>query len=83
MGEWQPIETCPQIEGVYYLGYDEITAEVMADPDAGVCVIQWMDADDDYPAEWQVQPICGGLEVIISETRVTRWMPIPKAPVKP
>jgi hypothetical protein len=83
---WQPIETAPKVPFEYLIGYDQTTAQDHADPQAGVCIISWMpaeDADEDYPAQeahWLVQPISEGLDCIISETNVTHWMHLPSAP---
>lgn len=80
MTEWQPIETAPKVEDVYYLGFDEISALATGRRADGLCLIRWLDEDEDWPDEWEVQPFCEGLNVIMSETRVTHWMPLPAPP---
>lgn len=81
MSAWQPIKTAPKREGEYLLGFCEETADAHGRRDAGVCVICWIEEDEDGPAEWQVQPFSEGLDCITEFTTVTHWMPLPKPPV--
>ena len=78
---WQPISTAPK-DGTQLIGYDRVTAAQFGDPKAGLCLISWVEADEEegWPAEWKVQPFCEGLDCVISETEVTHWMPLPDPP---
>lgn len=74
---WQRIETAPRVDMQTYLGYDEQTAKLFGTPDAGLCLITWLDAEDDEPAMWQVQPFAEGLDCVFDEnTSVTLWCPL-------
>lgn len=79
--EWRDIETAPK-DGSYVLGYDAVTAAQFNNPNAGICAITWVEADEDndWEAEWQVQPFVEGLDCVISEVEITHWMPLPSPP---
>ena len=79
--EWQPIETAPK-NGKLLIGYDEISAAAFNDRSAGLCLITWLDDDDDegWPAEWQVQPFCEGMDCVESEVNLTHWRHLPTPP---
>lgn len=79
---WQPIETVERRDLAQYIGFDAMSAEAHGDPQAGVCLITWIEADedDDEPSGWQVQPFADGLDCIASDTRITHWMPLPSPP---
>jgi hypothetical protein len=66
VGDWQPIETAPMIDGQTLLMYDL---------DLGVCLGYWSDEFDGIPAGWNVQDTCG--EYVGD---VTHWMPLPPPP---
>lgn len=83
--EWQPIETAPRFDMARYIGFDKETADLHNDPQAGVCLITWLEADEEdvaegYVSEWQVQPFSEGMDCIGSETNITHWMPLPSPP---
>lgn len=67
-------------DGRYLYGFDEVTAAIHRDREAGVCIIRWTEAEDDLPADWEVMPFGEGLDVIFSEIRITAWMPLPDPP---
>lgn len=78
---WQPIATAPKIEFARYIGFDRITAALNPDdPNAGVCLITWLESDEDYEPGWQVQPFSEGLDCVESETDITHWMLLPPPP---
>lgn len=79
MIDWHPIETAPKTAGIYLYGYDRVTAHVMGDPAAGLCLISWSepdDEDDDVDAGWIVQPLAEGLDIVVDHA-LTHWAPIP------
>lgn len=79
---WNLIETAPKVDGQFLLGFDAETAKAHGRHEAGLCVIEWLDADDDedWEAGWQVYPFAEGLDCIVSETALTHWMYLPSPP---
>lgn len=77
--EWQDISTAPKIEGKYLLGFDSESAEAHGDAKAGVCVLYWMEPDEDFDGGWEVRPFSEGLDCI-EWTNITHWMPLPLPP---
>jgi hypothetical protein len=75
--EWKPIETAPEEAGDYLFGYDENSATAFGFPEAGLCIITWIDGDDGEDGEWQVMPFAEGLDCI-GEHSLTHWAEIPK-----
>lgn len=79
MIDWKPIETCPKNEFEAYLGYDahaETWDETRQDC---LCIITWQvpDEDDDWDAEWAIQPLNSSLDYAIDDrTNVTMWAPL-------
>lgn len=80
--EWQDIETAPKDDGVPLLGYDEVTAALHGKREAGLCIIRWVEADedDDWDEGWEVMPLAEGLDCVLSETNITKWAPWPEPP---
>lgn len=83
MSDWRDIITAPKVEGVYYLGFDKETARIHRSVKAGLCVITWCEADEDdeWEADWQVQPFSEGLDCVASEHDLTHWQPLPSPPI--
>lgn len=79
--EWRPIETAPKY-GTHILGFHPESAQAHGYMDAGLCVLRWVDADEDgeWEAEWQIQPFSEGLDCIISDAPPTMWRPLPTPP---
>lgn len=79
MINWMPIETCPKAEFETYLGYYKHAEDWDSTRMDCLCLITWQvpDEDDDWEAEWSIQPISDGLDYAIDErTNVTMWAPL-------
>lgn len=73
---WKPIDTAPKVEFASYLGFDAGYAEMGLTPEHALCVITWLDEDEDedIPEGWQVQPLIEGLDVVFDDrTDITMW----------
>jgi len=81
--DWKPIETAPHDDTRYLLGFDEVTAELHGNRQAGLCIIRWVEPDpeyDDWGDEWEVSPFAEGLDVVTSESKITWWAELPSVP---
>lgn len=82
MGKWKSIETAPKVEGQYLLGFDEETARLHGARESGICIISWIETDDDEGGKWQAQPLADGLDYIDSEIYLTHWRHFPEPPAE-
>lgn len=64
--DWQPIETAPK-DGTSILGYPHFR------------VTHWQ-AEDCYPAPGWVSEWDYSLELYITDTKLSHWMPLPEPP---
>ena len=79
--KWHPIDTAPQ-DGTYILGFHRESAKAHGHGDAGLCVLCWVDADEDgrWEAQWQIKPFLEGLDCVVSDEMPTHWRPLPTPP---